>query len=149
MGQTFERWRSRLRPSERHEAEMALNRGNERSALIVVCGIMAYSIFELTQKMDTYLDGDTPGKTEGVRQEPSKDTTGSTSPEKISGTWDPLAEMEETESSDESHYLRRERHVGKFKRVITLDHPVDNGGMKTEIEDGIVTITIPKLTSRT
>jgi HSP20 family protein len=38
----------------------------------------------------------------------------------------------------------RERRSGTFNRSITLPEPVKDGGMQTELDDGVLKITIPK-----
>jgi HSP20 family protein len=42
------------------------------------------------------------------------------------------------------HILRQERVSGAFQRTMTLPGPVDEAGMKTKYENGVLTITIPK-----
>jgi len=41
-------------------------------------------------------------------------------------------------------FLRMERSMGSIKRSIPLPGPVDSGGLKTEYEDGVFTIILPK-----
>ncbi len=41
-------------------------------------------------------------------------------------------------------FLRMERSVGSFQRAIQLPGPVEAGGMKTEYEDGVLTVILPK-----
>lgn len=39
----------------------------------------------------------------------------------------------------------QERHSGKFQRSITLSRPVDQNKMKTHLDNGVLTVIIPKL----
>jgi HSP20 family protein len=39
----------------------------------------------------------------------------------------------------------QERHSGTFQRSITLPEPVDQNGMQTHVNNGVLTITIPKV----
>ena len=39
---------------------------------------------------------------------------------------------------------RMERSMGSFERSLTLPGPVDAGAVKTEYEDGVLTIILPK-----
>lgn len=39
----------------------------------------------------------------------------------------------------------RERRSGKFKRSITLREPVDQNGMKTRVDNGVLIVMIPKI----
>jgi HSP20 family protein len=48
------------------------------------------------------------------------------------------------QAGDSGKYLRRERLSGEFQRSLTLPGDVDKAGMKTEYNNGVVTITIPK-----
>ena len=41
-------------------------------------------------------------------------------------------------------FLRMERNIGNFKRVLTLPGPVDEEKMETKYEDGVLMIVLPK-----
>ena len=45
---------------------------------------------------------------------------------------------------NKNSFLRMERSLGSFQRSMTLPGPVDAGGMKTEYENGVITIILPK-----
>ena len=45
---------------------------------------------------------------------------------------------------NKSSFLQMERSLGSFQRSMTLPGPVDSGGMRTEYEDGVLTIILPK-----
>jgi len=60
----------------------------------------------------------------------------------ISGSVDQKEEQED--SNDQGIMLRRERRSGKFSRTITLPAHVEESGMKTTFDDGVMTIIIPK-----
>ncbi|MGR9087211.1 MAG: Hsp20/alpha crystallin family protein [Gammaproteobacteria bacterium] len=48
--------------------------------------------------------------------------------------------------SDPAHgqYSYRERYEGEYSRVLTLPGPVNENKMRTEYDNGVLTITIPK-----
>ncbi|WMW22465.1 Hsp20/alpha crystallin family protein [Methanolobus mangrovi] len=48
------------------------------------------------------------------------------------------------EEKDKS-YLRRERTYSSFSRAITLPEAVTTEGAKAKLEDGVLTVTLPKL----
>lgn len=52
----------------------------------------------------------------------------------------------ESESAGEGKvtYLRRERPVGSFTRVIQLPFDVDANGVKASFNDGVLMVTLPK-----
>ena len=49
-----------------------------------------------------------------------------------------------TEQSENNGYQRRERFRGEFQRSITLPGDVDQASMKTELKNGVLTITLSK-----
>jgi len=58
------------------------------------------------------------------------------------------SEENKDETSDEvsgRQVMRRERFVGSFLRTITLPEAVEENKMKTDYKDGVLQITIPKL----
>ncbi|MFQ3534347.1 MAG: Hsp20/alpha crystallin family protein [Aggregatilineales bacterium] len=42
------------------------------------------------------------------------------------------------------NYLLRERTVGKFERVLTINTPVDSDKIEASFENGVLTLTLPK-----
>jgi HSP20 family protein len=51
------------------------------------------------------------------------------------------------ENTDEkSGYVRSEFRYGKFHRVLTLPAPIQNDSVQAECKDGILTLTLPKVT---
>lgn len=52
----------------------------------------------------------------------------------------------QAEQKDQSgQVVREEREAGVFSRSVILPEPVAQSGMKSELHDGVLTITIPKL----
>ena len=47
----------------------------------------------------------------------------------------------------EEHMHRRERMTGRFKRTISLPHPVSEEGVKATYKNGVLEIRMPKLQS--
>jgi HSP20 family protein len=47
-------------------------------------------------------------------------------------------------NGDSKNYLLRERMVGKFERVLTINTPVDSNKIEADFENGILTLTLPK-----
>lgn len=47
-------------------------------------------------------------------------------------------------NNDDDTIFRMERRMGSFQRTLMLPGPVDSGAMKTEYEDGVLTIILPK-----
>ncbi|MGR8930788.1 MAG: Hsp20/alpha crystallin family protein [Gammaproteobacteria bacterium] len=52
--------------------------------------------------------------------------------------------QQEDADNNNGIYRYRERFVGEFHRVLTLPGPADSNNMKTEYNNGVLTITIPK-----
>lgn len=50
----------------------------------------------------------------------------------------------QVERIDEDHYLLSERPSGRFNRVITLPDALDAGKAEAHIENGVLTLRIPK-----
>lgn len=48
------------------------------------------------------------------------------------------------ERNDEDHYLLAERPSGKFRRVISLPDAVDADKTEAELQNGVLTLTVPK-----
>ena len=53
-------------------------------------------------------------------------------------------EYKKQESDPDGHFVFSERRSGRFQRSITLVEPVEKKGMKTQIDNGILRIIIPK-----
>jgi HSP20 family molecular chaperone IbpA len=52
----------------------------------------------------------------------------------------------QTEQKDQSgQVVREERETGVFSRSVMLPEPVAQSGMKSQLQDGVLTITIPKV----
>ncbi len=47
-------------------------------------------------------------------------------------------------SADEGKYLLRERPVGRFERILTINTPIDGSKVEAHFEHGVVTIALPK-----
>ncbi|MBO9308673.1 MAG: Hsp20/alpha crystallin family protein [Chloroflexi bacterium] len=47
-------------------------------------------------------------------------------------------------SNDTRNYLLRERAVGKFERVLTINTPVDSNKIEADFENGLLTLKLPK-----
>jgi HSP20 family protein len=58
----------------------------------------------------------------------------------ITGTKD----YEEHNTDSSGNIIYRERRSGSFNRSITLPEPVKQSGMQTEMDNGVLTVTIPK-----
>lgn len=48
---------------------------------------------------------------------------------------------------DKEHYLTMERIYGSFQRVFSLPAPIDKKGVKASFKDGILTVTLPKVST--
>lgn len=55
------------------------------------------------------------------------------------------AKREEASEDKKENYVRRERHYGEFKRSFHIDN-VDENNINASFSDGILKITLPKLT---
>ena len=51
---------------------------------------------------------------------------------------------EKKQGEDKHNYLRRERVFGRFSRSIELPYQVDNGSIRAELKNGILSITLTK-----
>ena len=54
------------------------------------------------------------------------------------------AEREETHADGDETYLLRERRYGSLRRSVRLPSGVNADGATAEVEDGILTLTLPK-----
>ena len=54
-------------------------------------------------------------------------------------------EQKSQEQDPSGGFVFRERRSGNFRRSVTLPEPVYEGGMKTKVIDGVLTIIIPKV----
>lgn len=50
----------------------------------------------------------------------------------------------EEKKEEKKNYLRRERRSGYFKRVLSLGNDVDTQKIKAKLNDGVLSITLPK-----
>jgi len=55
------------------------------------------------------------------------------------------AETSSHQEKDKSNYIRSERYSGKLQRSLSLPPDADADKMTTKLENGVLTITIPKL----
>lgn len=56
-----------------------------------------------------------------------------------------VAASYETETVDEAdRYVTRERQSGSISRQVSLPEPVDESGAEATIDDGVLTVTLPK-----
>ena len=46
--------------------------------------------------------------------------------------------------ADNNKYLLRERTLGKFERVLTINTPIDHNKVSAAFDNGILTLTLPK-----
>lgn len=94
--------------------------------------------FDLTEEPDRYVVKiDVPGATEHDIKVTLEDQNLT-----ISGT------RTDTRSEEkDGKILRQERVVGQFQRSMTLPKPVDEANMETSYENGVFTVTLPKLNS--
>ncbi|WP_306058287.1 Hsp20/alpha crystallin family protein [Natronococcus wangiae] len=51
----------------------------------------------------------------------------------------------ETESDEDDSYIRRERQLQSFSRQVRLPEPVDAEGVHATVNNGVLTIHLPKL----
>ena len=58
------------------------------------------------------------------------------------------AESKTDHEEQNGNYLIRERRAGKFRRVIRLPDSVDADKAETRYEDGVLTVTFPKVEAR-
>ncbi len=54
-------------------------------------------------------------------------------------------ERQQVEETKEANFIRTERSFGKFSRYFKLPENADKGKISAEVKDGVLTITIPKL----
>jgi HSP20 family protein len=54
-------------------------------------------------------------------------------------------DFSQQKKDDMGNVIFQERHSGTFQRSITLPEPVKQNGMETHVNNGVLTITIPKL----
>ncbi len=53
-------------------------------------------------------------------------------------------EVKDEIEEEESNYILRERHVGRFRRQFTLPSTVESDKANAEFENGILTLSLPK-----
>jgi HSP20 family protein len=54
---------------------------------------------------------------------------------------------QQKETADNGQVVRQERYASSVQRAFTLPGPVDVSGMHTKLDDGVLTVTIPKANS--
>jgi HSP20 family protein len=54
-------------------------------------------------------------------------------------------ESQSEQKDQNGRIVQEEREAGVFSRSVMLPGPVASSGMKTDVHDGVLTITIPKL----
>jgi HSP20 family protein len=47
-------------------------------------------------------------------------------------------------NAEQKNYFLRERMVGKFERVLTVNTPIDSNRIEAVFENGVLTLTLPK-----
>lgn len=72
----------------------------------------------------------------------------------INDDGDLVINMEKSEKKEEGDkktrkYLRREFAYSKFQQTLLLPENVDKKAIKAEVKDGVLTVTLPKLTEPT
>lgn len=53
--------------------------------------------------------------------------------------------MEHKQEEKKEHYLRREFSYGNYEQAYTLPDDVDHDKISAKVEDGILTVTLPKI----
>jgi len=46
--------------------------------------------------------------------------------------------------SDQQKFLLRERPIGRFERILTINTPIDSAKVEAHFENGVLTLTLPK-----
>ena len=54
---------------------------------------------------------------------------------------------EQQQSNDKGQVIKEERYISDFERALTLPGPVTASGMHSDYKGGVLTVTIPKVTS--
>lgn len=54
---------------------------------------------------------------------------------------------ERQQTDDQGKEVRHESYAGSFQQAFTLPGPVNASGMHTQFQDGVLTVTIPKIVS--
>ncbi|MDK2891936.1 Hsp20/alpha crystallin family protein [Methanohalophilus sp.] len=57
------------------------------------------------------------------------------------------AESKKDEESEKEGYVQKERRYSKFSRVVSLPSNVTDEGAKAKLENGVLTVTLPKIKS--
>jgi|GEM_PF-211137 len=102
----------------------------------IAAGAMVPNI-DVQEEPDRFvLKADVPGATEGsVKVEVAGQQV----------TIEGSRESQSEQTDPNGQIIRQERETGIFSRSVTLPEPVVGAGMKTDLEDGVLTVTIPKV----
>jgi HSP20 family protein len=111
--------------------------GDDYSASQGLLGTGVFPQINLTEDADKfYLRAELPGvKTDDIEMQATAKNLSIAGERKI-----------ETENEN-VRYHRREREAGKFSRIIALPTEIDPDGIEAKLQDGILTIQVPKAES--
>jgi len=130
-------WRGHFQELDRirRNLDSLVNQVENRPAAMAAAGV--FPLINLTEDKDTYyLRAELPGvKAEDLSIE-STDSNLS-----ISG------ERKIADIAKNAKYHRREREQGRFSRIISMPERVNRDKIEAKLDDGILTITIPKAES--
>jgi HSP20 family protein len=130
-------WRGHFQELDRirRNLDALVNHVENRPAAMAAAGV--FPLINLTEDKDTYyLRAELPGvKAEDLSIE-STDSNLS-----ISG------ERKIADIAQNAKYHRREREQGRFSRIISMPERVNRDKIEAKLDDGILTITIPKAES--
>ncbi len=97
-------------------------------------GILAPLVDVKDEGSDILVTTDLPGVEKGDVDIDVSDTTLTISAKRSAST-----------EEEEEGYLRRERTYSSFSRSVTLPETVTTEGAKAKLEDGVLTVTLPKM----
>lgn len=88
---------------------------------------------DVEEKEDSYLiSADLPGiKKENINIE-------------LKGKQLSIEAKQEEEKTEEGKYYRKERHVGEYRRILTLPEGIKPDSIEATLEDGVLTVSIEK-----
>ena len=93
---------------------------------------------DVTEKPDRYIiQADIPGADDA-------EITVTVEEQQVIITGERTKVLEEQEDEPDASVIRRERKTGTFRRVLTLDEPLSPEGMVSELENGVLTVEVPK-----